>query len=181
MAWSVRYHMVGLLFCSTVVNYIDRVNISVAAPVIMRETGWDKGQFGLVFSAFLVGYALLQIPGGVIADRWGGRKVLALAFCGFSLFTALTPLGQSALALLLAMRFLVGAFESVTIPALTSLNSRWIPRSEFARAQTLSLSGITVGQMVAYPLTTWLILHFSWPIVFYVNAVLGFVWAAVWL
>ncbi len=138
MAWSVRYHMVGLLFCSTVVNYIDRVNISVAAPVIMRETGWDKGQFGLVFSAFLVGYALLQIPGGVIADRWGGRKVLALAFCGFSLFTALTPLGQSALALLLAMRFLVGAFESVTIPALTSLNSRWIPRSEFARAQTLS-------------------------------------------
>jgi MFS family permease len=181
MAWPVRYNMIGLLFCSTVVNYIDRVNISVAAPVIMHETGWDKGQFGLVFSAFLIGYALLQIPGGVIADRWGGRKVLALAFCGFSLFTALTPLGQSALGVLLAMRFLVGAFESVTMPALTSLNSRWIPRAEFARAQTLSLSGITVGQMVAYPLTAWLILHFSWPVVFYVNAILGFVWAAAWL
>jgi MFS family permease len=144
--------MIGLLFCGTVVNYIDRVNISVAAPVIMKETGWDKGQFGLVFSAFLIGYALLQIPGGMIADRWGGRKVLALAFCGFSLFTALTPLGQSAFMLLLLMRFFVGAFESVTIPALTSLNSRWIPRTEFGRAQTLSLSGITVGQMIAYPL-----------------------------
>lgn len=83
--------------------------------------------------------------------------------------------------LLLTMRFLVGAFESVTMPALTSLNSRWIPRSEFARAQTLSLSGITAGQMVAYPLTTWIILSFSWSTVFYVNAVLGFVWAAVWL
>ncbi|MEW6301422.1 MAG: MFS transporter [Thermodesulfobacteriota bacterium] len=181
MAWPVRYHMIGLLFCGTVINYIDRVNISVAAPVIMQETGWDKGQFGLVFSAFLIGYALLQIPGGMIADRWGGRKVLALAFCGFSLFTALTPLGQSSLAVLLTMRFLVGAFESVTIPALTSLNSRWIPRPEFARAQTLSLSGITVGQMVAYPLTAWIILHFSWQMVFYANAVLGFVWAAVWL
>jgi ACS family glucarate transporter-like MFS transporter len=111
MAWPVRYNMIGLLFLSTVVNYIDRVNISVAAPVIMKETGWDKGQFGLVFSAFLIGYALLQIPGGVIADCWGGRKVLALAFCGFSLFTALTPFGQSAFMLLLLMRFLVGAFE----------------------------------------------------------------------
>jgi len=181
MGWPVRYRIIGLLFCGTVINYIDRVNISVAAPVIMREAGWDKGQFGLVFSAFLIGYALLQIPGGVLADRWGGRRVLAAAFCGFSLFTALTPLGQSAFMLLLAMRFLVGAFESVTIPALTSLNARWIPRAEFARAQTLSLSGITVGQMVAYPLTTWIILAFSWPAVFYANAVLGFVWAAVWL
>ncbi|MGE0681408.1 MAG: MFS transporter, partial [Candidatus Binatia bacterium] len=151
MAWPVRYHMIGLLFCSTVINYVDRVNISVAAPVIMQETGWDKGQFGLVFSAFLVGYALLQIVGGVIADRWSASKVLALAFCGFSLFTALTPLGQSSFMVLLLMRFFVGAFESVTMPALTSLNSRWIPRSEFGRAQTLSLSGITVGQMLAYP------------------------------
>ncbi len=181
MRWSVRYHIIGLLFCSTVVNYIDRVNISVAAPVIMKESGWDKAQFGLVFSAFLIGYALLQIPGGMVADRWGGRKVLALAFCGFSLFTALTPLGQSSFMLLLIMRFFVGAFESMTIPALTSLNSRWIPRAEFARAQTLSLSGLTIGQMIAYPLTTWIILHWSWPVVFYVNAVLGFVWAAAWL
>jgi ACS family hexuronate transporter-like MFS transporter len=181
MAWPVRYHMIGLLFCSTVVNYVDRVNISVAAPVIMHETGWDKGQFGLVFSAFLIGYALLQIVGGVVADRWSACKVLALAFCGFSLFTALTPLGQSSFALLLMMRFFVGAFESVTMPALTSLNSRWIPRSEFGRAQTLSLSGITVGQMLAYPLTTWIILQSSWPMVFYVNAAFGFVWVIAWL
>ena len=181
MAWPVRYHMIGLLFCSTVINYVDRVNISVAAPVIMQETGWDKGQFGLVFSTFLIGYALLQIIGGVVADRWSASKVLALAFCGFSLFTALTPLGQSSFALLLMMRFLVGAFESVTMPALTSLNSRWIPRSEFGRAQTLSLSGITIGQMVAYPLTTWIVLQSSWSMVFYVNAAFGFVWVVAWL
>ena len=181
MGWPVRYHIIGLLFCGTVVNYIDRVNISVAAPVIMRESGWDKGQFGIVFSAFLMGYALLQIPGGMIADRWGGRKVLAIAFSGFSVFTALTPLGQSTFMVLLTMRFFVGAFESVTIPALTSLTSRWIPRAEFARAQTLSLSGLTIGQMIAYPLTTWIILHWSWQVVFYVNAALGLVWAVVWL
>ena len=181
MARPVRYNMIGLLFCSSVVNYIDRVNISVAAPVIMAATNWDKDRFGLVFSAFLVGYALFQIPGGLVADRWSARKVLAVAFCGFSLFTALTPLGQLGFVLFIAMRFLVGAFESLTFPALTSLNSRWIPRTEFGRAQTISISGVTVGQMIAYPLTTWIVVQFSWPSVFYFNAVLGFVWAAVWL
>ncbi len=181
MARPVRYKIVGLLFSGTIINYIDRVNISVAAPVIMADSGWSKSEFGMVFSAFLVGYAVLQLPGGLVADRWSARKVLALAFCGFSLFTALTPPAISAFWLLLSARFLVGMFESVTIPALTSVNARWIPRSEFGRAQTLSVSGVTVGQMIAYPLTTWIILNFSWQLVFYFNALLGFIWAAVWL
>jgi sugar phosphate permease len=163
------------------INYIDRVNISVAAPDIMRETGWDQAQFGVVFSAFLVGYALLQFPGGVIADRWSARKVLALSCLGFSFFTALTPLGQSALLLLLALRFLVGACESMSFPAMASLNARWIPRQEYGRAQTLSISGAALGQMVAYPTTAWLIEAFSWQTVFYVNAAVGILWIALWL
>src|SRR5581483_12487332 len=169
MGWPVRYHMIGLLFCGSIINYVDRVNISVAAPVMMKEMGLSKDLFGWVFSTFLIGYALLQLPGGVIADRWSGRKVLVLAFCGFSLFTLLTPLGVASLLLLLLMRFLVGAFESMTFPATASINSRWIPRPEFGRAHTFSISGITAGQMIAYPLTTWIILHYNWQTVFYVN------------
>lgn len=180
MGWPIRYNMIGLLFCGSVINYVDRVNISVAAPVMMKEMGWSKDLFGWVFSVFLIGYALLQLPGGVIADRWSGRKVLALAFCGFSVFTLLTPLGGRIFFLLLAMRFLVGAFESMTFPATTSINARWIPRPEFGRAHTFSISGITVGQMIAYPLTTWIILHGSWQTVFYINALFGFIWAAIW-
>ena len=181
MALAVRHQMTGLLFCGTVINYIYRVNISIAAPVMLQETGWSKVELGWVFSAFLIGNALLQIPGGVLADRWSARKVLAVAFCGFSLFTLLTPLGARELELLLALRLLVGAFESLTFPAVISLNSRWIPRSEFGRAHTLSISGVTVGQVVAYPLTTWIILTSTWQMVFYVNAMLGFLWAAIWL
>jgi ACS family glucarate transporter-like MFS transporter len=181
MRWPVRYNMIGLLFFGSIINYVDRVNISVAAPVMMKEMSLSKDLFGWVFSTFLIGYALLQIPGGVIADRWSGRKVLALAFCGFSLFTLLTPLGQNAFFLLLFLRFLVGAFESMTFPATASINSRWIPRPEFGRAHTFSISGITVGQMIAYPLTTWIIAQSSWQMVFYVNALFGFVWAAIWL
>jgi len=181
MTWPVRYNIVGLLTLGTMINYIDRVNISVAAPDIMRQTGWDQARFGLVFSAFLVGYALFQFPGGVTADRWSARKVLALSCLGFSLFTALTPLGQSTFLLLLLMRFLVGACESASFPSMASLNARWVPRQEYGRAQTLSISGAALGQMVAYPTTAWLIEAFSWPIVFYVNAAIGILWMVLWL
>jgi sugar phosphate permease len=177
----VRYKVVGLLFLSTVINYADRVNISVAGADIMRETGWDKTQFGVVLSAFLLGYALFQFPGGLIADRWSARKVLALSCLGFSLFTALTPIGGTGLAVMLLLRFLVGACESMSLPALASFNSHWIPRHEYARAQTVSISGTSIGQMLAYPTTTWLIELFSWPVVFYFNAIIGFLWMAAWL
>src|SRR5262249_61572705 len=69
MAWPVRYKMIALLFCGTVVNYVDRVNISVAAPIIMKETGWPKDLFGWVFSSFLVEYAFLQRPRGAVPHR----------------------------------------------------------------------------------------------------------------
>lgn len=177
----VRYRIIGLLFLGTVINYADRVNISVAAPDIMRETGWDKAQFGFVLSAFLLGYTLFQFAGGRVADRWSARKMLALSCLGFSLFTALTPLGQLGFAMMLFLRFLVGACESISLPAIASFNSHWVPRQEFGRAQTVSVSGLTIGQMFAYPTPTWLIEAFSWPIVFYFNAVIGFLWMAVWL
>ncbi|MCS6926997.1 MAG: MFS transporter [Candidatus Binatia bacterium] len=181
MAWPVRYKLVGLLTAGSMINYADRVNISVAAPVMMPALGWDEAQFGVIFSAFLAGYTLFQFPGGIIADRWNACRVLAWACVGFSLFTALTPLGGLAFGLMLAIRFCVGMFESVSFPAYASLNSRWIPRHEYSRAQTLSIAGAYLGQAVSYPLTTWLVLTFSWPMAFYVNALIGGVWLLAWL
>ena len=181
MAWPVRYKLVGLLTTGSTINYLDRVNIAVAAPVMMEALGWDEASFGVIFSAFLVGYTLLQFPGGVIADRWNACKLLIVVCIGFSVFTALTPLGSLAFGLMLAIRFGVGMFESITFPAYASLNARWIPRQEYSRAQTLSVSGAYLGQAVAYPLTTWLLLTFSWPVVFYFNAALGIAWLVAWM
>ena len=106
--------------------------------------------------------------------------MLIVACIGFSIFTALTPFGGLAFGVMLAIRFLVGAFESVSFPAYASLNSRWIPRHEYSRAQTLSVSGAYLGQVVSYPLTTWLVLSFSWPMAFYFNAAVGIVWLIAW-
>lgn len=179
--WPVRYRLVGLLTIGAMINFADRVNISVAAPVMMPALGWDEAKFGLIFSAFLTGYTLFQFPGGLIADRWDAKRVIAFSCLFFSLFTALTPLGAMAFGLMLAIRFLVGAFESVSFPAYASFNSRWIPRDEYSRAQTISLSGSYLGQAIAYPLTIWMVQEFSWPMVFYVNAAIGVVWMTVWL
>ena len=110
MAFPVRYRLVGLLATGSMINFADRVNISVAAPVMMLALGWNEAQFGLVFSAFLLGYTLLQVPGGIIADRWNTVWVVAVACFGFSLFTALTPLGAAAFGLMIALRFSVGLF-----------------------------------------------------------------------
>jgi ACS family glucarate transporter-like MFS transporter len=177
----IRYRIVGLITLGTMLNYVDRINISVAATEIMRDTGWDEARFGWVFSTFLIGYALFQSPGGALADRWSARKVIGLSCIGFSIFTALTPLGQSAFFLLLVLRFMVGACESLSFPSFASLNSRWIPRSEFARAQAMLLSGVFLGQIVAYPSTAWLVENFSWQVVFYVNAAVGVIWVSAWL
>src|SRR5712691_4769141 len=181
VSWPVRYRLVGLLTIGSMINFIDRVNISVAAPVIMPALGWDEAKFGVIFSAFLAGYTLFQFPGGLIADRWSPKKVVALSCLGFSLFTALTPLGGLAFLLMLAIRFCVGMFESVSFPAYASINSRWIPRREYSRAQTISLSGSYLGQTIAYPLTTWLVLNLSWRWSFYFNAMLGALWLIAWL
>ncbi len=181
MAMPVRYRLIGLLTVGAMINFIDRVNISVAAPVLMPTLGLNKAQFGVVLSAFLAGYTLFQFPGGLMADKWNARKIVAYSCLGFSIFTALTPLGGMAFGLMLAIRFLVGAFESVSFPAYASINSRWIPRQEYSRAQTISLSGSYLGQTLGYPLTTWLIGAFSWSVVFYVNAAFGVMWVLVWL
>ena len=177
----VRYKVIGLLLLSTVINYADRVNIAVAGADIMRQTGWNKERFGVVLSAFLLGYALFQFPGGRIADRWSPRKMLALSCAGFSLFTALTPLGLHGFGPMLLLRFFVGVCESISLPALAAFNAQWVPRQEYGRAQTVSISGTSIGQMLAYPTTTAIIEVFSWPVVFYFNAVVGFLWMAAWL
>lgn len=181
MHWPPRYTILLLLFLLSLVNYIDRVNISITAPVMMPELGWDTALFGVVFSAFVCGYALFMIPSGLLADTRSPKKLLAWACFGWSLFTLLTPLGQHAFLLMLTLRFLVGAFEATSLPAATVINARWVPKHELGVAQMISLSGIYAGQLIAYPISTWIIAHFTWRGVFYFNAIAGFLWIVIWL
>src|ERR1043165_2945668 len=93
--WPQRFNVVFLLFLSVVVLYMDRVNISVVAPVLMQEFGWDPAVMGTILSAFFLGYFLTQIPGGWLSDRWGAKSILGGAVTWWSLVTMLTPFAQT--------------------------------------------------------------------------------------
>src|SRR5664279_4795971 len=112
-----RWLLIGWMFAISAIAYLDRVNISIAGRSIEGEFGLDHLQLGWVFSAFVLGYALFQAPGGRLADRYGPRRVLALGTVWWALFTALTafvPAGwPHALMMLLSVRFLLGLGEAV--------------------------------------------------------------------
>ncbi len=93
--WPQRVNLVILFFSSNLICYMDRINISVTAPMIMKELGWDEAALGIILSSFFVGYTLLQIPGGWLADRFGGKLVLSCGVLWWSLFTLITPIARS--------------------------------------------------------------------------------------
>ncbi len=180
MLGPVRYRIVGMIFLLALINHIDRANISIAAPVMIRELGWNEAQFGVIFSAFLWGYMTIQLPGGYLTDRFGGRLIPWLCL-GWSMATLLTPLGAAAFPLMLALRYLVGGFEAPIVPAMSAANAAWVPRHELARAQTVIPAALNGGIMIGYPLVTAITVECGWPWVFYLCGGVGIIWAFGWL
>src|SRR4029077_9245187 len=147
--WPRRYTVVGLFFFSTVICYLDRVNVSVAIIPMARDLGYSPASQGLVLSAFFWGYIASQLAGGWIADRFGGKMVLGFGVGCWSLATLLTPWGASlSFPMLLGARVALGVGEGVNFPAIHSLAAQWTPLRERARALALNYTGIFLGTIV---------------------------------
>jgi len=175
------YPVIGfLIFTNTLIVYFVRVNIAIVAPEMMMTFGWDIGIVGIAMSMFGLGYMITQVPGGLLADRYGGRKILAWGSVLWSTLTVLTP-SASTPGLMYAVRGLLGLAEGVSFPAETSMLARWLPRKSRARFQGLNLSAIAAGPLIATPLSVWIMSTFGWEAVFYSYAALGFLWTAVWI
>lgn len=175
----VRWRVAFLLLLSYVVWYIDRTNISITGPVMMKEMGWSAADFGIVQSAFFLGYALTQIPGGWMADRWGGSKVILAGTLWWSAFVFLTPFAAT-LTVMCVIRGVMGLGEGVNAPTHTALTARWMPRREAGMAQAIYYIGMPVGIMFTMPTTVWLTEHWGWQSSFYIFAFIGLIWCAVW-
>jgi ACS family glucarate transporter-like MFS transporter len=184
-----RWLILGLLFAISVVTYIDRVNISVTARQMMPALGLTEQEMGFVFSAFVFGYALFQIPGGWLGDRWGIRLVLMIALIWWSCFTAWTaiaatsflavPLGiVGALAL---VRFLLGVGEAAALPTFKRAVTDWLPPHERGLGIGIAIGGIGVGAAITPPLAAWIMVDWGWQVVFYLCAALGLLVAIFWL
>ncbi|MBI1356770.1 MAG: MFS transporter [Acidobacteria bacterium] len=174
-----RYRALSLMFLLTLVTYLDRVCISATAGAMSEELGLSKAQMGDVFSIFVLGYVLFEIPGGWLADRYGARALLARIVAWWSLFTALTGLAWS-YGSLLAIRFLFGCGEAGAFPGCASAISRWFPAAERGRAQAVIMVGSRLGAAFAPLLVIGVMARTGWRPVYWIFAGLGLLWAAAW-
>jgi MFS transporter, ACS family, glucarate transporter len=173
-----RLVMVGL-FLLSIITYLDRVCISVAAPAMQKELGMTPSQLGLVFGIFTLAYGLLEVPGGWMGDRFGPRRVLTRIVVWWSVFTALTGTVTN-FTMLLAVRFLFGAGEAGAYPNSSAAISRWFPTVERARAHGLVWMASRLGGALAPLLVIPLQRAFGWRSVFHIFSVVGLIWAVGW-
>jgi len=175
-----RWWIGGLLFLSTVINYLDRQTLSVLAPSLKIEFSWSNQDFALIIIAFRVAYAVMQTVSGRVLDRIGTRNGLTLSVLWYSSVAVLTSLATG-LRSFCGFRFLLGAGEAANWPGATKAVSEWFPRRERGWAVALFDSGSSVGAAVAPALVLFLTAHFGgWRPAFVVTGVLGFLWVIVW-
>lgn len=173
-----RGYMLLHLFFSFVICNLDRVNVAVAIVPMGDALHWSSTTRGVVQSSFFVGYLLTQIPGGRVADSFGGRRVLATAVAAWSALTALTPPAArlSFHALLLA-RVLLGLAEGFAMPSVNAAVATWIPAQETARALSFVYSGMYAGSILGLLASPALLEAYGWPALFYVFGITGIAWS----
>jgi MFS transporter, ACS family, solute carrier family 17 (sodium-dependent inorganic phosphate cotransporter), other len=180
-ARTVTTRVVLLCFAAVLISYLDRTNISVAAIAMQEQLGWDEATKGVVLSSFFIGYLLLQVVAGSLANRFGGRIVLGVAVLWWSLFTALTPPAAFAsFAMLIAARIALGLGEAAVFPGSINMIGRWVPAEQKSRAVALFSSGLALGTVIALPLTAWIVRTWGWPMAFYAFGAIGVVWGLAW-
>ncbi|WP_019544736.1 MFS transporter [Streptomyces sulphureus] len=175
----VRWLTLGLIVSLIVINYIDRAAVSYAVGPLTEAFDISKSQYGLISSAFSIGYMVFAFLAGPLVDRYGARRILLLGVAVWSLVTALTPVAGSFLGLFLA-RVVLGAGEGPGFPAATRTVSRWLPQQERGTALAM-VGGVAVAGslLIGGPVVTQLIAGFGWRGMFWVLALVGAVWFAV--
>ncbi len=173
---NLRWWIAGVLFLSTVINYIDRQTLSVLAPFIKAEFHWDNKTFALLIISFRVSYAIGQSLSGRLLDRVGTRRGLPIAVAFYSITAMATSLATG-LRSLSAFRFLLGAGESANWPGAAKAVSEWFPRRESGWAVAIYDSGSAIGGAIA-PFLVYAVYHLfqDWRPAFVFTGILGLAW-----
>jgi sugar phosphate permease len=174
-----RWLTMGIILGLVVVNYIDRSAISFAASPLRAEFGISAAEYGIISSAFSVGYMLFALLSGPLVDRFGARRVLMGGLLIWAISTALTPFAGGFVGLIL-LRILLGAGEAPCFPAATRVASRWLPVQERGKALAL-IGGVAVSGslLVGGPVLTHIIALTDWRVMFWGLAAVGLLWILV--
>jgi ACS family glucarate transporter-like MFS transporter len=177
---NLRWAIVGMCFLGVSINYLDRANLSIAMPDIVKEFGISHTVEGLILGGFFWTYALFQLPAGHFIDRLGARVTYGFAVVWWSVFTALTAVATGA-GSLFGFRLGLGVGESASYPASAKVVSKWFPKRERALATSIYDSGARFGSAVALPVVAALVAWLGWRASFVVTGALGVLWAIGWV
>ncbi|WP_037518601.1 MFS transporter [Sphingomonas sp. LH128] len=176
---KLRWVIIGLVTLGTILNYLARSTLSVAAPTIKAEFGMDTEQYSWVVLAFQASYTVMQSVAGAILDALGTRLGFFLFAIGWALSNMAHGLASSWQGLAF-FRGLLGATEAAAIPAGAKTVSEWFPAAERPLATSAFQMGTSVGNMIAPPLVVFCILNWGWQSAFLVTGALSVVWALLW-
>ena len=174
-----RWFIVLMCFLAVAINYIDRANIGVAVPFIRKEYNLDPAVMGLILSGFFWTYALMQLPGGWLIDRFGARKTYTVAAIIMSVATLATGF-VGGIASMVACRLLLGVGEAFCYPVNAKVTALWFRRSERGLPTGIWASGSRVGSAITLPLVAFIILHYGWREAFLITGIIGLVWGLIW-
>jgi sugar phosphate permease len=173
-----KYSILIAIWLMQFVNYIDRVVVGFAGPSMMKSLGIDPGTFGIVLSSFALGYFLSQIPGGLLADRWGARVMVIVGPLFWALFTGVTGF-VATVAALIAVRLLFGVSEGMSNSATYKLIGDNFAEKDRARAVSIWVTAFAVAPAITGPLVGWLITSYGWQEVFLLLAIPALIVAGV--
>jgi ACS family hexuronate transporter-like MFS transporter len=176
---SLRWWIGGLLFASTVINYIDRQTLSLLAPYLKLDYHWSNSDYANIAIAFRVAYSIGQSVFGRLMDRIGTRRGLTLTVIFYSAVSMATSLASGFYSFA-TFRFLLGAGESANWPAATKAVSEWFPKRERAFATALFDSGSSIGGAIAPFIVLWIYFRWGWRPAFMIPGILGFFWLIAW-
>jgi len=171
--------MIGFAFWATVINYLDRQTLSVAAPVLRGQFHMSNAEYSYVLFAFLLAYTIMNGVSGTLIDRMGTRVGYAACIAWWSTAAMLHAFARGAFSLGL-FRFLLGVGEAGNWPAGVKVVAEWFPERERALASGVFNSGSAVGAILAPPAVAWILLRFGWQSAFAFVGAMGFVWLLLW-
>lgn len=177
---GLRWLIIGLVFFITVINYVDRMTISVLAPVITEDLGLSNTEFGAISVWFLIAYTVSQGVSGKIFDRFGTKFGFLISVVVWSV-AAMLHAFATGLTSLAIFRFLLGVGEAGNFPGAAKVAAEWFPQKDRAFAQGIFNSGVALGSIVAPPLIVWLQLMYGWKVTFIATGALGFIWLGFWM
>ncbi len=180
MSKNLRWTIVFLLALVYMINYLDRVALSITVPMIEKDLTLNAEQFGIIFGSFFFGYAIFNFIGGLAVDKFGPTAVMAAAVGLWSIFCGMTAIATGFYSMLI-LRILFGMAEGPICSSANKMINGWFPKKQAATAMGLLSAGSPLGGAVAGPIVGYLALSFGWRPAFMIIGAIGIVWMGIWL